>query len=93
MSTLTSLTSQICAILYSGLCIGQSKWGLGLDIKLRPKMNINNYSIVSNPLNHTSTSLLTQRPADQLRRPPLLHDGHPRLQSSPLLRLPTHNEI
>ncbi|KAG8528464.1 uncharacterized protein KY384_007382 [Bacidia gigantensis] len=37
----------ICAIIYSGLCIGQSKWGLGLDIKLRPKQNIDDYSTIN----------------------------------------------
>ena len=37
---------KICAVIYSGLCIGQSAWGLGLPIKLRPKPNLNQYSVV-----------------------------------------------
>ncbi|KAI4160081.1 MAG: hypothetical protein LQ342_006032 [Letrouitia transgressa] len=41
------LFSAICAIVYSGLCIGQSAWGLGLPIKLRPKPNLNQYSIIN----------------------------------------------
>ena len=38
---------KVCGIIYAGLCIGQSKWGLGLPIKLRPKPNLNEYSVVS----------------------------------------------
>lgn len=37
---------QLCAIIYAGLCIGQSTWGLGLPLSLRPKDNINQYSVV-----------------------------------------------
>ncbi len=61
----TTKCCQICGIVYAGLCIGQAKWGLGLPIKLRPKVNINEYSVVSffdsPPICHTqldrSTSL------------------------------------
>lgn len=37
---------QICAIIYAGLCIGQSRWGLGLPLQLRPMANLNDYSQV-----------------------------------------------
>ncbi|KAI4136776.1 MAG: hypothetical protein L6R39_007616, partial [Caloplaca ligustica] len=39
--------SAICAIIYAGLCIGQSKWGLGLPLKMRPKPNLNEYSVIN----------------------------------------------
>ncbi|KAL8752082.1 MAG: hypothetical protein Q9199_005985 [Rusavskia elegans] len=39
--------STLCAIIYAGLCIGQSKWGLGLPLTLRPKENINQYSVIN----------------------------------------------
>ncbi|KAL8890308.1 MAG: hypothetical protein Q9205_005071 [Flavoplaca limonia] len=39
--------SALCAIVYAGLCIGQSKWGLGLPISLRPKENIEEYSVIN----------------------------------------------
>ncbi|KAL8946604.1 MAG: hypothetical protein Q9222_007024 [Ikaeria aurantiellina] len=39
--------SAVCAVIYAGLCIGQSRWGLGLPIKLRPKPNINDYSVIN----------------------------------------------
>ncbi|KAI4242737.1 MAG: hypothetical protein LQ352_007180 [Teloschistes flavicans] len=39
--------SAICAIIYAGLCIGQSRWGLGLPIKQRPKPNLNDYSVIN----------------------------------------------
>ncbi|KAI4238274.1 MAG: hypothetical protein LQ349_001221 [Xanthoria aureola] len=39
--------STLCAIIYAGLCIGQSTWGLGLPLSLRPKDNINQYSVIN----------------------------------------------
>lgn len=41
------LASALCAIVYSGLCIGQSRWGLGLPLQLRPKPNLNEYSVIN----------------------------------------------
>jgi hypothetical protein len=37
---------QVCSIVYNALCIGQSRYGLGLPIKLRPAANLNEYSSV-----------------------------------------------
>ncbi|KAL8851535.1 MAG: hypothetical protein Q9221_003554 [Calogaya cf. arnoldii] len=37
----------LCAIVYAGLCIGQSRWGLGLPLGLRPDANINQYSVIN----------------------------------------------
>ena len=37
----------MCSIAYSGLAIGQSRWGLGLPIKLRPKANSHNFEVLS----------------------------------------------
>ena len=48
---------QICAIIYNGICIGQSKWGLGLPLSRRPKVDLDQYSVVRTPrasLNVTS---------------------------------------
>ncbi|RMZ85028.1 hypothetical protein DV738_g147, partial [Chaetothyriales sp. CBS 135597] len=39
--------SAICSIIYSGLCIGQSRYGLGLPVALRPKVNLDKYSIIN----------------------------------------------
>ncbi|KAL8858715.1 MAG: hypothetical protein Q9178_004803 [Gyalolechia marmorata] len=39
--------SAVCAIIYAGLCIGQSRWGLGLPLTLRPKPNIDQYSVIN----------------------------------------------
>ncbi|KAL8685580.1 MAG: hypothetical protein Q9218_007673 [Villophora microphyllina] len=39
--------SAICAIIYAGLCIGQSQWGLGLPLGLRPKANLDPYSVIN----------------------------------------------
>ncbi|KAL8764435.1 MAG: hypothetical protein Q9203_007170 [Teloschistes exilis] len=39
--------SAICAIIYASLCIGQSRFGLGLPIKERPKLNLNDYSVIN----------------------------------------------
>ncbi|KAL8826375.1 MAG: hypothetical protein Q9170_007425 [Blastenia crenularia] len=39
--------SAICAIIYAGLCIGQSRWGLGLPPRLRPKPNLSDYSVIN----------------------------------------------
>lgn len=39
--------SCICGIIYSGLTIGQTKWGLGLDLQYRPKVNLDQYSIIN----------------------------------------------
>ncbi|KAI4113472.1 MAG: hypothetical protein LQ345_005558 [Seirophora villosa] len=39
--------SAVCAIIYAGLCIGQTKWGLGLDVALRPKANLDQYSVIN----------------------------------------------
>ncbi|KFZ11174.1 hypothetical protein V501_04875 [Pseudogymnoascus sp. VKM F-4519 (FW-2642)] len=41
------LFSAVCSVIYSGLCIGQSRWGLGLDIAIRPKENLNQYSVIN----------------------------------------------
>lgn len=38
---------QICGISYAGLCIGQTRWGLGLPIALRPPVNLNEYSEIN----------------------------------------------
>lgn len=46
---------QICAIIYSGLCIGQSRWGLGLPLTMRPKPNLNAYSVVSESIRVQNT--------------------------------------
>lgn len=40
---------QVCSIIYSGICIGQSRWGLGLPVELRPEENLNKYSVVRCP--------------------------------------------
>ncbi|KAM3075385.1 hypothetical protein ACMFMG_007176 [Clarireedia jacksonii] len=37
----------LCSIIYNGLTITQSRWGLGLPIALRPKVNLNSYSTVN----------------------------------------------
>lgn len=39
----TILFSGICSIVYNALAIAQSRWGLGLPLKLRPKENTNDY--------------------------------------------------
>ncbi|KAL8934310.1 MAG: hypothetical protein Q9216_005974 [Gyalolechia sp. 2 TL-2023] len=39
--------SAICAIIYAGLCIGQSRWGLGLPLQVRPEPNLNDYSKIN----------------------------------------------
>lgn len=41
------LFSCVCSIVYNGLCISQSRYGLGLPIKLRPKANLNKYSEIN----------------------------------------------
>ncbi|KFY72041.1 hypothetical protein V499_07810 [Pseudogymnoascus sp. VKM F-103] len=41
------LFSAVCSVIYSGLCIGQSRWGLGLDIAIRPTENLNQYSVIN----------------------------------------------
>ncbi|ELR05656.1 hypothetical protein VC83_02952 [Pseudogymnoascus destructans] len=41
------LFSAICSVIYSGLCISQSRWGLGLDIAIRPKENLDKYSVIN----------------------------------------------
>ncbi|KAI9892305.1 MAG: hypothetical protein M1814_001504 [Vezdaea aestivalis] len=43
----TILFSAVCSVVYNGLAIGQSRWGLGLPLKLRPKMNLNQYSVIN----------------------------------------------
>ncbi|KAH8807846.1 integral membrane protein [Xylogone sp. PMI_703] len=35
-----------CSIAYNGLCIGQTKWGLGLKVIDRPQMNLDQFSVV-----------------------------------------------
>ncbi|KAL8689249.1 MAG: hypothetical protein Q9224_004685 [Gallowayella concinna] len=42
-----TFASAICAIIYAGLCIGQSRFGLGLPLELRPKPNIRQYSVIN----------------------------------------------
>ena len=37
----------MCSIAYSSLAIGQSRWGLGLPIKLRPKANSHSFKVLS----------------------------------------------
>ncbi|PQE04973.1 integral membrane protein [Rutstroemia sp. NJR-2017a BBW] len=37
----------LCSIIYNGLTITQSRWGLGLPLALRPKVNLNPYSTVN----------------------------------------------
>jgi len=37
---------KVCGIIYNGLCIGQSRYGLGLPISQRPVINLNEYSEV-----------------------------------------------
>ncbi|ETN44524.1 uncharacterized protein HMPREF1541_10194 [Cyphellophora europaea CBS 101466] len=39
--------SMLCGISYAGLCIGQTRWGLGLPISLRPASNLNKYSEIN----------------------------------------------
>ncbi|KAI9884094.1 MAG: swr1 complex component [Watsoniomyces obsoletus] len=39
----TILFSAICSIVYNALAIAQSRWGLGLPLKLRPKANTLDY--------------------------------------------------
>ncbi|KAI9857527.1 MAG: hypothetical protein M1824_004787 [Vezdaea acicularis] len=43
----TILFSAVCSVIYNGLAIGQSRWGLGLPIALRPKVNLNEYSTIN----------------------------------------------
>ena len=43
---LTDVLNQVLAGIYSGLCIEQSKWGLGLPVTMRPKPNLDKYSVV-----------------------------------------------
>ncbi|KAG0645307.1 hypothetical protein D0Z07_8940 [Hyphodiscus hymeniophilus] len=39
--------SMVCSIIYSGLAVGQTKWGLGLDLPDRPEVNINRYAVIN----------------------------------------------
>ncbi|KAH0613717.1 uncharacterized protein H6S33_005603 [Morchella sextelata] len=39
--------SAVCSIIYNALTIEQTRWGLGLDLKYRPKVNANKYSEVN----------------------------------------------
>ncbi|KAL8870913.1 MAG: hypothetical protein Q9174_003147 [Haloplaca sp. 1 TL-2023] len=39
--------SQVCSIIYGGLCIGQTRYGLGLPIRIRPPENLNPYSVIN----------------------------------------------
>jgi hypothetical protein len=79
---------QICSIIYSGLCIGQTRWGLGLPIMLRPKVNLNHYSEVRLTVYSSDVGQTVSRLLGQLCRPSFLHDWNHGLQSSSLLRLP-----
>lgn len=45
------IPAKVCSIIYNGLCIGQSRYGLGLPVALRPAMSLNKYSEVS--FNHS----------------------------------------
>ncbi|KAL8968542.1 MAG: hypothetical protein Q9183_002417, partial [Haloplaca sp. 2 TL-2023] len=39
--------TQVCSIIYGGLCIGQTRYGLGLPISLRPEENLDPYSVIN----------------------------------------------
>lgn len=69
----------------------ESKWGLGLDLNLRPKENLNHYSIAS-PTQRLGFHgpLANMSWIDQLCRQALLHGRHHRLQSRPLSFLPSY---
>ncbi|KAM5465020.1 hypothetical protein MauCBS54593_006653 [Microsporum audouinii] len=41
------VSSAVCGIIYSALCITQSRLGLGLPLKLRPKQSLNTYATVN----------------------------------------------
>ncbi|OAL71792.1 integral membrane protein [Trichophyton violaceum] len=41
------VSSAVCGIIYSALCITQSRLGLGLPLKLRPKASLNTYATVN----------------------------------------------
>jgi len=40
-------STQICSIIYNGLCIAQTPYGLGLPTNLRPKINLDKYSEIN----------------------------------------------
>ncbi|OBT65555.1 hypothetical protein VE03_05031 [Pseudogymnoascus sp. 23342-1-I1] len=37
----------LCTITYTGLCVGQTRWGLGLTVASRPKLNFNSFSVLN----------------------------------------------
>ena len=42
----TIIAAAVCSCVYNGLCIGQSRWGLGLPLALRPNPNLVPYTLV-----------------------------------------------
>ncbi|KAI9843364.1 MAG: hypothetical protein M1838_002653 [Thelocarpon superellum] len=45
----TILVAAACSCIYNGMCIGQSRWGLGLPVALRPQENLNPYTLLNYP--------------------------------------------
>jgi hypothetical protein len=72
------------------LTVEESRYGLGLPLALRPKVNLNTYSTVSKDSGN-NWNQRTDHLEGQFRWKALLHDGHTRLQNCSLSRLSAHS--
>src|SRR5690242_20342529 len=67
----------------------ESRYGLGLPLALRPKVNLNKYSEVMQ-YDFRRKDMAHNLFSGQFCRPTLLHDGHIVLQSRTLSRISPH---